>query len=120
MKKERIITRRWGDRRKGKTDWKRFGAITDAEVEASIANDPDWAEFKDIDWSDAVLVMPAKKLIQSLISVRFWSRTLQRPPNEALVQYSVIKTSRKPQKRAKTRFCSLRITMLPGCTGWVS
>ena len=54
MKKERIITRRWGDRRKGKTDWKRFGAITDAEVEASIANDPDWAEFKDIDWSDAV------------------------------------------------------------------
>ncbi len=61
MKKERIVTRRWGDRRKGKTDWARFDAMTDEEVEASIANDPDWAEFKDIDWSDAVLVIPARK-----------------------------------------------------------
>ena len=67
MKKERIVTRRWGDRRKGKTDWARLDAMTDEEVEASIANDPDWAEFKDIDWSDAVLVMPAKK---KAISIR--------------------------------------------------
>ncbi|MGY0571528.1 BrnA antitoxin family protein [Bradyrhizobium sp. RDM12] len=35
--------------------------MTDEELEASIADDPDWAEFKDIDWSDAVLVMPPKK-----------------------------------------------------------
>src|ERR1700682_3202344 len=61
MKKERIVTRRWGDRRKGKTDWARVDAMTDEEVEASIANDPDWADFKDIDWSDAGLVMPTRK-----------------------------------------------------------
>ena len=67
MKKERIVTRRWGDRRKGKTDWARFDAMTDAQVEASIANDPDWAEFKDIDWSDAVLVIPTRK---KAISIR--------------------------------------------------
>ena len=67
MKKERIITRRWGDRRKGKTDWARVDAMTDEEVEASIASDPDWAEFKDVDWSDAVLVIPARK---KAISIR--------------------------------------------------
>ena len=67
MKKERIVTRRWGDRRKGKTDWARFDAMTDEEVEASIADDPDWAEIKDIDWSDAVLVLPPKK---KAISIR--------------------------------------------------
>lgn len=61
MKKEHIVTRKWGDRRKGKTDWKRLDAMTEDELEASIANDPDWAEFNDIDWSRAVLVMPVRK-----------------------------------------------------------
>ena len=41
MKKEHIVTRKWGDRRKGKTDWARFDAMTDAEIEAAIASDPD-------------------------------------------------------------------------------
>lgn len=67
MKKEIIVTRKWGDRRKGKTDWTRFDALTEEELEASIANDPDWAEFKDIDWSKAVLVTPVKK---KAISIR--------------------------------------------------
>jgi uncharacterized protein (DUF4415 family) len=67
MKKERIVTRRWGDRRKGKTDWARVDAMTEEEIEAAIAHDPDWAEFKDIDWSDAVLVIPPKK---KAISIR--------------------------------------------------
>lgn len=105
MKKERIVTRRWGDRRKGKTDWKRFAAITDAEVAASIANDPDWAEFKDIDWSDAVLVMPAKK---KAISIRVDEDVLdffkkdgdgyQRRINAVLRSYMQQKA--KPKKRA--------------------
>ena len=55
------------ERRKGKTDWKRLDALTDEEIEASIANDPDWQEFKDLDWSDAVLVIPPKK---KAISIR--------------------------------------------------
>ena len=32
MKKERIVTRRWGDRRKGKTDWARLDAMTDPRL----------------------------------------------------------------------------------------
>ena len=67
MKKANIVTRKWGDRRKGKTDWARVDALTDDDISKAVANDPDWAEFKDIDWSDAVLVMPAKK---KAISIR--------------------------------------------------
>lgn len=67
MKRESIVTRKWGDRRKGKTDWARVDKLTDADIEKAIADDPDWAEFKDIDWSNAVLVMPARK---KAISIR--------------------------------------------------
>ena len=105
MKKEYIVTRRWGDRRKGKTDWVRFDAITDEEVEKSIANDPDWAEFKDIDSSDAVLVIPARK---KAISIRVDEDVLdffknegdgyQRRINAVLRSYMQQKT--KPKKRA--------------------
>jgi uncharacterized protein (DUF4415 family) len=55
------------ERRKSETDWARLDALTDEEIEASIANDPDWAEFKNIDWSKAVLVIPPKK---KAISIR--------------------------------------------------
>jgi uncharacterized protein (DUF4415 family) len=105
MKKERIVTRRWGDRRKGKTDWARVDAMTDEEVEASIANDPDWAEFKDVDWSDAVLVIPARK---KAISIRVDEDVLdyfksqgegyQRRINAVLRSYMLQKA--KPKKRA--------------------
>jgi uncharacterized protein (DUF4415 family) len=105
MKKEHIVTRRWGDRRKGKTDWARVDAMTDEEVEASIANDPDWAEFKDIDWSDAVLVIPARK---KAISIRVDEDVLdffksegdgyQRRINAVLRSYMQQKA--KPKKRA--------------------
>ena len=105
MKKERIITRCWGDRRKGKTDWARVDAMTDEEVEASIASDPDWAEFKDVDWSDAVLVIPARK---KAISIRVDEDVLdyfksegdgyQRRINAVLRSYMQQKA--KPKKRA--------------------
>ena len=55
------------ERRKSETDWARLDALTDEEIEASIANDPNWQEFKDIDWSKAVLVIPPKK---KAISIR--------------------------------------------------
>lgn len=55
------------ERQTNQTDWARLEAMTDAEIEASIADDPDWAGFKDIDWSDVVLVMPVKK---KAISIR--------------------------------------------------
>jgi uncharacterized protein (DUF4415 family) len=55
------IVSRDAPRRKGKTDWERLRKLTDEEIEASIADDPDWQKFKDIDWSKAVLVIPPKK-----------------------------------------------------------
>ncbi len=61
MKNERIVIRKLGDRRRGKTDLARLAALTDEEINASIANDPDWADFKDADWSEAVIIVPPKK-----------------------------------------------------------
>jgi uncharacterized protein (DUF4415 family) len=105
MKKTNVVTRKWGDRRKGKTDWARVDAMTDEEVEASVASDPDWAEFKDVDWSDAVLVIPARK---KAISIRVDEDVLdyfksegdgyQRRINAVLRSYMQQKA--KPKKRA--------------------
>jgi uncharacterized protein (DUF4415 family) len=79
--------------------------MTEEELEASIANDPGWAEFKDIDWSDAVLVVPPKK---KAISIRvdedvldFFKREgdgYQRRINAVLRSYMEQKS--KPKKRA--------------------
>ncbi|WP_245285940.1 MULTISPECIES: BrnA antitoxin family protein [Bradyrhizobium] len=79
--------------------------MTDEELEASIANDPDWAEFKDVDWSDAVLVMPPRK---KAISIRldedvldFFKRDgegYQRRINAVLRSFMQQKS--KPKKRA--------------------
>jgi uncharacterized protein (DUF4415 family) len=41
--------------------------VTDAEIEAAMARDPAWADFKEVDWSEAVLVVPPKK---KAISIR--------------------------------------------------
>jgi len=104
MKKERIVTRKWGDRRKGKTDWARVDALTDEDIEKAIANDPDAAPL-DIDWSDAVLVIPARK---KAISIRVDEDVLdffkkqgegyQRRINAVLRSYMQQKA--KPKKRA--------------------
>ena len=105
MKKEHIATRKWGDRRKGRTDWARFDKLTDADIEKAIASDSDWDEFKDIDWSDAVLVLPPRK---KAISIRvdedvldFFKREgegYQRRMNAVLRSYMQQKS--KPKKRA--------------------
>jgi uncharacterized protein (DUF4415 family) len=44
-----------------RTDWARVDAMTDEEIEANMRDDPDWAEFMDIDWSKATLVIPVPK-----------------------------------------------------------
>ncbi len=54
-------------RMKGQTDWDRLRNMTDEEIEKSIAEDPDWAEFKDIDWSKAKFLVPISK---KAISIR--------------------------------------------------
>lgn len=52
--------------RKGKTDWARVDALTDEDIARAVANDPDAVPI-DLDWSDAVLVMPVRK---KAISIR--------------------------------------------------
>lgn len=69
MAKENHIVRRslW-DRRRGKTDWARVDALTDADIERAIAEDPDAPPILDEEfWKNAVLVPPpARKAAVSL------------------------------------------------------
>jgi len=66
MRNERIIRRKWGERRRGKTDWAAVDALTDKEIEEAVRSDPDAVPI-DIDWSKAVLVISPKK---KAISIR--------------------------------------------------
>jgi uncharacterized protein (DUF4415 family) len=105
MKGKNITVVSRDDRRKGRTDRERLRKLTDEEIEASIANDPDWAEFKDVDWSKAVLVIPPKK---KAISIRLDEDVLdyfkregagyQRRMNAVLRSY--MQQKRKGRKRA--------------------
>lgn len=54
------------DPRRGRTDLEKLRNLTDEEINASVAGDPDW-DFNEADWSDAVLVIPPKK---KAISIR--------------------------------------------------
>jgi uncharacterized protein (DUF4415 family) len=66
MKEKSITVVCRDDSRKGKTDLEKLRKLTDAEIDASIAGDPDW-EFDEVDWSEAVLVIPPRK---KAISIR--------------------------------------------------
>ena len=104
MKRENIVTRKWGDRRRGKTDRARVDKLTDEDIARAVANDPDAVPI-DIDWSDAVLVIPARK---KAISIRVDEDVLnffkkagngyQRHINAVLRSYMQQKA--KPKKRA--------------------
>ena len=48
-------------RGESKTDWARVDAMTDAEIEAQMRDDPDWADLIDFDWSNATIVYPVSK-----------------------------------------------------------
>lgn len=50
------------EKRKSETDWDRVSKTIDVEIEALVADDPDWQEFRDIDWSKAEVVVPANKV----------------------------------------------------------
>jgi uncharacterized protein (DUF4415 family) len=90
--------------RKGKTNWARVDALTDEDIAKAVANDPDAVPI-DIDWSDAVLVIPAGK---KAISIRVDEDVLdffkkegagyQRRINAVLRSYMLQKAT--PKKRA--------------------
>lgn len=63
MSEQRIVRRTPATRRKGKTDWARVEALTDADIERAIAKDPDAAPILDEDWfRTAELVLPEPKI----------------------------------------------------------
>jgi uncharacterized protein (DUF4415 family) len=105
MKNERIIKRKWGERRKGKTDWAAVDALTDQEIAEAVRNDPDAVPL-DVDWSEAVLVIPPKK---KAISIRVDEDVLdffkqqgtgyQRRINAVLRSYMEQKKSRPRRKK---------------------
>jgi uncharacterized protein (DUF4415 family) len=102
MKNERTVRRKWGERRKGKTDWAAVDALTDEEIAEAARNDPDAVPL-DVDWSEAVLVIPPKK---QAISIRVDEDVLdyfkkqgagyQRRMNAVLRSYMDQKRKKKP------------------------
>jgi uncharacterized protein (DUF4415 family) len=72
MKNERIIrmTLEEALSKPAKTDWAKFDATTEEDIERQIAEDPDLQGFDDIDWSKAVLVeAPSKQPISIRLDV---------------------------------------------------
>jgi uncharacterized protein (DUF4415 family) len=60
-KKSSIVRVRAEDIKGGDTDWAAVDALTDEEIEAAIASDPDAARELDDEWfRNAVLVRPGK------------------------------------------------------------
>jgi len=105
MKGKNITVVSRDDRRKGRTDWAKLRKMSDDEIQASIANDPDWVEVDEFDWSEAEVVIPPKK---KAISIRLDEDVLdyfkkegsgyQRRLNAVLRSY--MQQKRKSKKRA--------------------
>ncbi|MDQ2634532.1 MAG: BrnA antitoxin family protein [Pseudomonadota bacterium] len=79
MNKENIVTYTLDEireklaRGESRSDWTRVDAMTDEEIEAQMRDDPDWADFIDFDWSNAVAVYPQPK---NPVSIRLDSDVL--------------------------------------------
>ena len=52
------------DRRPGKTDWDRVDRLTDAEIEAAIAADPDVAPILDRAWFERAEIRIGNRVIR--------------------------------------------------------
>ncbi len=72
MNKENIVRHSLDEIRKkivtgeDRTDWDRVAAQTDEDILAAMRDDPDWAEFMNIDWSKATIVFPLPKKAVSI------------------------------------------------------
>ncbi len=101
MKEKNITIVSRDDPRRGKTNLEKLRKLTDEEIDASIAGDPDWDEEA---WSDAVVVVTRKQPI----SIRLDEDVLdffkeqgagyQKRINAVLRSY--MNASRKGKKRA--------------------
>ena len=61
MKKESTYRYTLENAPKGRTDHAYLDSLTEEQLRASIADDPDWAGNQEIDWSNAVWVIPEPK-----------------------------------------------------------
>ncbi|MBY0611885.1 MAG: BrnA antitoxin family protein [Beijerinckiaceae bacterium] len=61
MKNETITRVTLKTARKGKTDFAYLDSLTDEQLRASIADDPDWAGNEEIDWEKGHWVIPEPK-----------------------------------------------------------
>jgi uncharacterized protein (DUF4415 family) len=87
--------------RRFKSDLARLRNTTDEEIEAQIANDPDWSD--DWNWGDAVLVIPPKK---KAISIRVDEDVLDYFKHEGAGyqrRINAVLRSYMQQKKAKKR-----------------
>lgn len=67
MSDERITRRSLASPRPRTTDWSRFDALTDADIEAAVARDPDAAPLVDEEWfKTAEVTEPATKQAVSI------------------------------------------------------
>lgn len=87
--------------RRIKSDLEKLRNTTDEEIEAQIANDPDWSD--DWNWGDAVLVIPPKK---KAISIRVDEDVLDYFKHEGTGyqrRINAVLRSYMQQKKAKKR-----------------
>ncbi len=54
------------ERGESQTDWARIRAMTEEELEANIASDPDWKDVPRDWYKDAVLMNPIEKKLMSI------------------------------------------------------
>ncbi|HUE95382.1 MAG TPA: BrnA antitoxin family protein [Longimicrobiaceae bacterium] len=76
MSESRIIRRTLQDRRKGRTDWAAVDAMTEEELEARAAEDPDNAVWTEEELAVARLVLPADRA-KVPVSIRLDSEVLE-------------------------------------------
>ena len=60
------VTRSQALKMKGKTDWARLRAMTDADIERAVADDPDTVMLDDDFFANAKWVMPQNKKMVAL------------------------------------------------------
>jgi uncharacterized protein (DUF4415 family) len=91
------------------TDWDRLDRLTDEEIRAAVASDPDAAPIADEKfWKNARLVMPAKKMPTSIrldFDVLTWFRSFGKGYQTRInaVLRSYIEAQRKSRERVAKR-----------------
>jgi uncharacterized protein (DUF4415 family) len=76
MSEPRIIRRSLHDRRPGRTDWAAVDAMTEEEIEASAAGDPDNPAWTEEELAAARLVLPSEGA-KVPVSIRLDSEVLE-------------------------------------------